>query len=304
MKRKKYYDLIEMPLDELMGEADKIRRENRPLQLDLCAIVNAKSGICREDCRFCAQSCRHRTGVATYPLISGEKILEGAVKGARAGAKRVGIVTSGKAPSKDEVEIIAGAVKKFPDKGVLPCASLGEIEKNLLCILKSAGLKRYHHNIETSENFYPNIVTTHTYRDRIRTILAVKNSGMEICSGGIFGLGESWKDRIEMALALKEMEVDSVPINFLMPIPGTPMEKQPVITVNEALRIISIFRIILKHPAIKVAAGREEVMKDLAKMIFFAGADGMMVGGYLTVPGACQEQDEILIKETIALWKK
>jgi biotin synthase len=304
MKSEKYYELIEMPLDELMGEADKIRRENRPLQLDLCAIINAKSGICREDCRFCAQSGRHKTGVATYPLISEQKMLEGALKGARAGAKRVGVVTSGKAPSKDEVEIIAGAIQKFPDNGVLPCASLGEIEEKMLSVLKAAGLSRYHHNIETSENFYPNIATTHTYRDRIRTILAVKNSGMEICSGGIFGLGESWKDRIDMALALKEMEVDSVPINFLMPIQGTPMEEQPVISANEALRIISIFRIILKKPAIKVAAGREEVMKDLTKMIFFAGADGMMVGGYLTVPGASGEQDKNLIKETIALWEK
>lgn len=303
MKKREAIDLIEMPLDELMLAADEVRRNNRRSSLDLCAIVNAKSGICCEDCRFCAQSSWHRTEVKPYPLMSEEEILEAARKGKKAGAKRVGIVTSGKSPDMSEVERISSAIKKFPKEGILPCASLGEIPERALGILKEAGLKRYHHNVETSEKFYPNIVTTHTYRDRVRTILSVKNSGMEICSGGIFGLGESWFDRVDMAFELKELEVDSVPINFLMPIKGTPMEGKQLISASDALRTIALFRLILETPVIKVAAGRENVFKNMQKMIFSSGADGMMVGGYLTVPGVDMISDKSLIEEITVSWR-
>ena len=304
MIKHKVVDLINMPLDEIMSAANDVLRMNRRGRIELCAIVNAKSGVCSEDCRFCAQSLRHKTAVTTYPLMAEDEILSLARKGASAGAGRVGIVTSGKSPDKREVESIAAAIRRFPEEGVLPCASLGEIDSEALDVLKTAGLKRYHHNIETSENFYPKVVTTHTYRDRIRTIVSVKNAGMEICSGGIFGLGETWEDRIEMARALKELEVDSVPINFLVPIEGTPMGTRPPIGAPDALRIVSIFRLILEKPAIKVVAGREPVLKDLQKMIFSAGADGMMVGGYLTVAGQGEEADKCLMKEAAEQWKK
>jgi biotin synthase len=236
--------------------------------------------------------------------MSKNDILHAARRGAHFGAKRVGIVTSGKAPDGHEVERIASAIRGFPSEGLEPCASLGEISLEFLKVLKDSGLKRYHHNIETAERFYPKIVSTHTYADRIRTIAKVKDAGMEVCSGGIFGLGETWKDRVDMALSLKQIEVDSVPINFLMPIEGTPMAFHPVISVSEALRIIAIFRIILEKPVIKVAAGREMVFKDLQKLIFSAGADGMMVGGYLTVPGTDPYCDRSLIMETVETWKE
>ena len=304
MDKQKIHDLIEMPLGEIMAAANEVRRKNRGSSLELCAIVNAKSGACREDCRFCAQSGHHKTNIKSHPLITEEDILAGARSGADAGAERVGIVTSGKSPDGSEVQRIASAIRRFPEEGILPCASLGEIGSEFLGELKSAGLKRYHHNIETSENFYPKVVSTHTYRDRIRTIVSVKDAGMEICSGGIFGLGETWEDRINMAQTLKEFEVDSVPLNFLVPIEGTPLGDRPSISANDALRIISIFRLILEKPVIKVAAGRESTLKDMQKMIFSAGADGMMVGGYLTVPGQLDTYDKCLVAEVIESWKK
>lgn len=304
MNKKTALELVKMPLEDLMTAADEIRKKNRTAHIELCAIVNAKSGLCSEDCRFCAQAACHNTGVKTYALMKEEDILEGARVGRSYGAERVGIVTSGKSPDDREVESIASAMRRFPEVGVQPCASLGEINRKSLYILKSSGLKRYHHNIETSENFYSKIVTTHSYKDRVGTIVSIKSSGMEICSGGIIGLGETWEDRIDMALALKELEVDSVPLNFLVPIQGTPLAEMPAISAFEALRTVAIFRMILEKQVLRVAAGREAVLKNMQKMIFKAGADGMMVGSYLTVPGADPETDKCLISETMELWKR
>jgi biotin synthase len=304
MNKRKAIELIKMPLEELMSAAEEARRKYGPSKPSLCAIINAKSGACGEDCGFCAQAGCHNTKIETYPIKAERIIIDEARVRAEAGAKRIGIVTSGKAAKNREVEVIASAVTKFPQLGVSPCASLGEIDPGFLSLLKASGLTRYHHNLETSERFFPKIVTTHTYGDRIKTIDTVKCAGLEICSGGIFGLGETWEDRVEMALALKELEVDSVPINFLVPIEGTPMAYMPVMGVFEALRVVAVFRVILEKAAITVAAGREKVMGEKCKMIFSAGADGMMVGGYLTIPGADASRDQSLADEVEALWAK
>ena len=171
-------------------------------------------------------------------------------------------------------------------------------------MLKEAGLVRYHHNIETSPNFYKKIVSTHSFKERIRTIEAAKAVGLEVCSGGIIGMGETWPDRLNMALILKKLGVDSIPLNFLVPIKGTPLEKTKSITVSDAIRTIAIFRIILKDKAIKVAAGRESVLGDFQSLGFMAGANGMLIGGYLTVKGRSIEEDYKLIRQIKEVWKK
>lgn len=303
MKKEEALDLVKMPLCEVMALADEVRAKNRKGSISLCAIVNAKSGLCSEDCGFCAQAACHGTGIKTYPLISQGDIISKVRQGKVQGARRVGIVTSGNSPTRTEITAIASVIEKFPEEGVLPCASLGAIDTEDLRCLKSAGLKRYHHNVETSRKFYSRVVSTHTYEDRVRTITAVKREGIEICSGGILGLGETWEDRIDMAFELRSLEIDSVPLNFLMPIPGTPMGELPSLESSDALRAIALFRIILEKPCITVAAGRANVLKDSQRMIFYAGADGMMVGGYLTVPGSDPKNDKLLVEEALERWK-
>ena len=269
---------------------------------DMCSIINAKCGACSEDCKFCAQSVHFNTNIEQYPLISKELILEAAKKAKGNGAKRFGIVTSGKSLTNEEIDQITDVISIIKGEiGLTSCASLGELTENQLLQLKDAGLTRYHHNIETSEAFYPNIVSTHKFEDRIRTIKMVKKLGLQACSGGIIGLGESMDDRIDMALTLKELNVDSVPINILVPIKGTPLETQTPLNILEILKTIAMFRIVLKDKTIKIAAGRESVLKDFQVLAFLAGANSMIIGGYLTVQGRSVEEDQRMVKELVGL---
>ncbi len=259
---------------------------------DLCSITNAKSGACKEDCKFCAQSAHHRADVEQYPLRSLEDILKDAREAVKNKAKRFGIVTSGRSLADKEIKKIAQAISNIKDElKIEPCASLGELTEAQFEVLKEAGLKRYHHNIETSPSFYSRIVTTHTFEDRIKTITLAKKLGMEVCCGGIIGLGESMDDRIDMAFKLKELDVDSVPLNILVPIKGTPMEGRERLKVSEIIKTIAVFRIILKDKTIKIAAGRESMLKDFQVLAFLAGANGMLIGGYLTIKGRSVEDD-------------
>ncbi|HQP91183.1 MAG TPA: biotin synthase BioB, partial [Candidatus Omnitrophota bacterium] len=204
-----------------------------------------------------------------------------------------------------EIGIVADAVREIKrDVGMIVCASLGELSEKDLKYLKQAGLSPYHHNIETSRRFFPKIVTSHTFDDRIRTIKAAKNAGLEVCSGGIIGLGETMKDRIDMAVCLKDLNVDSVPVNILVAIKGTFLEGQDPVSCQEAIRTLAIFRIILKDKTIKVAAGRETILKDFQGLAFMAGANGMLIGGYLTIKGRTAQEDNTLIREIADLWKK
>ena len=297
--------LLDMPLDELISRADALRREYIGDKMELCSIINAKSGRCTEDCKFCAQSARHNTNVLVHPLKEKAEMVQAAKNAKEIGAKNFGIVTSGNKLTNAEVQTIAEAVSEITQSiGISPCASLGALEKKQLQLLKRSGLTRYHHNIETSRNFYPKIVSTHSFDERIETIKAAKEIGMKVCSGGIIGLGEKWQDRIEMAQTLKELNVDSVPLNILIPIPGTPLENIESISIDDVIRTICIFRIILKDKTIKVAAGRESVLKDSQPKAFQAGANGMIIGGYLTIKGATVSSDNALIEEVKKLWKK
>ena len=301
---KDYIDtLLAKPLTELIVEADRIRKKHIGSNLELCSIINAKSGLCSEDCKFCAQSSRHSAKVDVYPLKDKHEIVKAALKAKEIGARKFGIVTSGNRLNKEELKQIAETISEINNKiGIQVCVSLGALNREELSLLKDAGLSRYHHNIETSENFYKRIVSTHDFKERVDTIKAAKSIDLDVCSGGILGLGESWQDRIDMALLLKELDVDSVPINLLVPIKGTAMERVESISCNDAIRAIAIFRIILKDKAIKIAAGRETVLKDFQGMGFLAGANGMLIGGYLTVKGRDLKSDYEFIKEIENIW--
>jgi len=303
MQKAEMIDLLKLPLIELVSLANKVREDSVGSNLELCSIINAKSGLCSEDCRFCAQSARHNCAIDTYPLRKKSEIIEAAKRAKETGAKKFGIVTSGNRLNDKELNTLIRTVSEIKNKiGIEVCGSLGALEKNELARLRQAGLSRYHHNIETSENFYPQIVSTHSFEQRVNTIKAAKEVGLEVCSGGIIGLGESWGDRIDMALLLKELNVDSVPINLLIPVKGTAFENLRPISCLEAVKTICIFRIILKDKAIKIAAGRETVLKDFQAMGFMAGANGMLIGGYLTVKGRDVEQDYRLVEEIGKIW--
>ncbi len=295
--------LLELPTAELLTRASRIRREFMGSDLQLCSILSAKSGLCGEDCRFCAQSSQHRAEVAVYPLKPRQEIVAAAQEAVRIGARRFGIVTSGNRLSSAEVDSIAGATEEIVQTlDVAVCGSLGALEEGQLLKLKQAGMTRFHHNIETSRSFYRRIVSTHSYEQRLTTVRSAKAVGMEVCSGGIIGMGESWIDRVEMATTLRELDVDSVPINILTPIAGTPMESVDPITVEDVVRSICLFRLVLKDKVIKIAAGRERTLGRDQIMGFQAGANGMIIGGYLTIQGDSLEQDHALIEEIKRAW--
>lgn len=290
--------LLKQPLSALVSYANAITIDTVGCDIELCSIMNAKSGLCSEDCTFCAQSASHCCDIATYPLRTKEQIVAAAGDAKEIGANRFGIVTSGNALTSEELETIAHAISEITSQvGIAVCCSLGALSSSQLLMLRDAGLCRYHHNIETSERFYGQIVSTHEFKERTATITAAKEVGLEVCSGGIIGMGESWQDRIDMALLLKELDVDSVPVNLLVPIAGTQLELIEPISCVDAIRTICIFRIILKNKPIKIAAGRESVLKDFQALAFLAGASGMLIGGYLTVKGRKVSEDKQLVKE-------
>ncbi len=277
--------------------ANLTRVKSRGNKVDLCSIVNAKSGACPEDCSFCAQSVHSRTDVKAYPLITEEKILEAAVSAKKFGAKRFCVVTSGRKVSAKEIENICSFVSNIKNLGLLPCATLGMLSLSELEMLKEAGLHRYHHNLETSEAFFKEICTTHTFGEKIKVIEAAKSLSLSVCSGGIFGIGESWEDRIDMAFALKDLRVNSVPINFITPVYGTPLGDTELLNPMEALKIISIYRLILPESEIRICGGRPNTLRDLNSYIFMAGADGLLIGNYLTTSGRNPEDDLQMIKD-------
>lgn len=305
MDKEKVYSLLKLPMPELILKADKIRQEFAGSTLELCNIMNAKSGLCTEDCKFCAQAGRYHTQAGKYPLKKKEAMIEAARRAQEIGAQRFDIVTSGDSLSKEELKIICDAIAEITGKiGIKMCASLGTLDEEAFISLKNSGLTRYHHNLETSPRYFPEIVTTHTFSDRVNTIRAAKKSGLEVCSGGIIGMGETLQDRIDLALWLKELNVDSIPLNVLVPIKGTPLEKQVTLSPVEVIRTIAIFRIILKDKIIKIAAGRESILKDFQALAFMAGANGMLIGGYLTLRGREVAEDRKLVDEVKKLWQK
>lgn len=291
------YNPTLQPIFEIFIAANKIREAFRKNSVDLCAIINAKSGACPEDCSYCAQSSKSKTDISIYPLVKKDIVINKAKEAKEAGVKRFCIVTSGRKVGKKELKEIASMIKEIQDIGLLPCATLGLMDSDELLFLKQNGLKRYHHNLETSERFFPEICRTHTYVDKIKTINAAQSVGLSVCSGGIFGMGETWQDRIDMAFAIKELNVDSVPINFLMPIKGTSMGEMEFLHPFEALTIISIYRFILPDKEIRVCGGRMQILGEFNSMVFMAGADALLTGNYLTTTGRTYKDDLRLIEQ-------
>ena len=282
---------------DLFASASRIREHFRGNTVDLCAIINAKSGACSEDCAYCAQSAKSTAEIKTFPLVDKERVLGKAREAKEGGAKRFCIVTSGKKTSVTDLEKIAEMVCAVRKLGLLPCATLGLLSGEDLLQLKEAGLERYHNNLETSERFFPAICTTHTYQDKLKTIREVKSTGLSLCSGGIFGLGETWEDRIDMALALREIDPDSVPVNFLTPVKGTRLGLNKILDPFDALKIISLYRFILPDKEIRVCGGRLQTLGEFHAFIFPAGADGLLTGNYLTTLGRNFEDDLKLINQ-------
>lgn len=273
------------PMD-LMASAHAIRTRYRKNHGFTCAILNAKSGLCREDCAFCAQSSHHRTQVQTYPLMNQEDLVEAAVRMHEMGATNYSMVTSGFALTAQELDRISDAATTIGSRTDLKvCASLGVLTAALAKRLKDGGVARYHHNLETARSHFHRICSTHDYDEDLNTIRIAKAAGMEVCCGGIMGLGETWEQRVELAFTLRELNVDSIPINFLNPIPGTKLESWPLLPPMEALRCIALFRFVHPHRDITVCGGRGVTLKEFQSWVFMAGANGLMVGDYLTTKG-------------------
>jgi biotin synthase len=278
-------------LPEIFAAATALRRRFFGDRLRLCSILNARSGACAEDCAFCAQSAAHETHADVFPLLGEDAIARaGREAAASLPITHYGIVTSGGALDAEGVERIERVIRRQTLDGVSWCASLGSVRREGLARLKAAGLVRFHHNLETAERFFPAVCSTHTYRDRLETIRAAKEVGLEVCAGGILGMGESLVDRVEFACALACENVDSIPLNFLIPIPGTRLGRIEPPPPVEILKAIAMVRFVNPRAEIKVCAGRAH-LRDLQSMIFAAGATGMMVGPLLTVAGRRVEED-------------
>jgi len=301
LKKEELLSLTKNNIDiyDLIFFAGKICRAFKGNKVQLCSIVSAKSGKCSENCRFCAQSSHYETESITYPLKDSDALLNASKDSGTAEARHFGLVTSGKSLGKSsDFSSVCQTVKEIKSQGhILPCASLGTLSKEGAASLKEAGLTRYHHNLETSPAFFPNICTTHTFEERLKTLENVKSAGMETCSGGIFGLGESWEDRVDLAVILADIGVNSVPLNFLVPIAGTPMENQKPLPPMEILKIIALYRFALPDRDIKACGGRTTNLRDQQSWIFMAGANGMMVGNYLTTAGREARTDLEMLKD-------
>jgi biotin synthase len=286
-------------IHEMLAVTDRVRRHYKGTGISLCSIVNAKSGLCGEDCSFCAQSVRYSTGVAEYPMADPEAIVRSAEEAARAGASEFSIVTSGTRLEKErEVAGIMEALESMKGSiGLERCASLGILDDEALKRLKESGLESYHHNLETGRSFFPRVCTTHGYDEDVAVVRSAKRLGFKVCSGGVFGLGESWEDRVELAGTLKDLGVDSVPINFLHPRPGTPLENASNLTPIECLKVIALIRLMMPDRDVVVCGGRLVNLRELKPLIFAAGANGMMIGNCLTTPGRPPEDDLAMLSD-------
>lgn len=285
-------------LDALCDAADRIRQVKAGDNVDACSIVNARSGMCGEDCRWCAQASRHHTGCKTYNSIDPQEVMKAARENERVGIRRLSLVTSGKRVSEHDLPAFLDMYRRLNDETSLYlCASMGLLSESQMHELRKAGVRRYHCNLETSAEFFPTLCSTHTSEEKKQTIRAARNAGLQVCSGGIIGMGESMAHRIDLALELRELDVDSVPINILEPIKGTPLENQPLISEEEIIRTVAIFRFILPDKALRFAGGRKRLSHKSMARILRGGMNGVLMGDMLTSVGNGVEEDKQLFKE-------
>ncbi|MDQ4074587.1 MAG: biotin synthase BioB [Thermoproteota archaeon] len=278
--------------------ANQITRAFNEDFVDVETLINAKSGRCPEDCSFCAQSSFYDTNIDKYPLLSPEEILNQAVKAKEVGANSFCIVCAYRYPPERDFKLICDAIRLVKEKVDIDVnTSLGFMTLNRAKILKSLGVKRYNHNLEAAKSYFNKICTTHSFEDRINTAKVVKEAGLELCSGGIIGMGETIEQRLELGLALQSINPEEVPINILIGKQGTPMFNFNFITTEEIIRTIAVFRFLMPKTIIKIAGGREIHLKDKDRTVLKAGANGIITGGYLTTKGNKAHDDIEMIKE-------
>lgn len=288
---------FETPLEELQRGAGLIQKKFCGNHIDLCTIINGRSGRCGEDCKYCAQSAKHSTGVEEYQFLSAKEILTAAKLNEKAGVNRFSIVTSGRALSGADFEKAIEAYKLLRENLKIDlCASHGILNAEQFKRLRATGVTSYHHNIETSRRFFPQICTSHTYDDRINTIKLAQAADFCVCSGGIIGMGETWQDRLDMAFELFNLGIKSIPINALMAVKGTPLENRPPLSAEEILRTIAIFRFINPTANIRLAAGRK-LLPDCGASALLHGASASITGNMLTTSGTTIKGDMEILKK-------
>lgn len=279
-------------LSWLMAGADRIRKTYRGNEIEVCAISNVRSGNCSENCSFCSQSGHHNTNSPVYNYISSEELSHQAQQAREWGASDFGVVSKGWGVRSDkerkQLKEYFNTLEQASDIG--RCASLGVLDAESAGELKSMGMENYHHNLECAESFFDQVCTTHSYQENIDTIKSATDAGLRVCSGGILGMGENLDQRIELANTLRELGVESVPLNFLSPQQGTPFADRTPMTPMEILKCIAVFRYMLPRAEIRIAGGRQ-FLGDMQSMIFMAGASGVMIGDYLTTKGRQVEDD-------------
>ena len=293
LSKQELLDLYNMDLDKLLNESKKYLKE----EVEFCSIINARSGKCSQNCRYCAQSSHYNTDIETFPLIDVETVVKAAHDSVNNGANRVAIVTSGKTPDESDFDTMLGMIKALNKEGIKSCASIGILNDEQAKKLAEAGLVRFHHNINTCKSYHPQICTTHTYEDRLNTTKLVKKYGMELCCGVILGMGETVEQRIEMAMELAEINPDSIPVNILTPIKNTPFENYgDKIDEENVLRTLAIFKIACPNASIRIAGGKKaRLSEETIEKAFRYCVDSTIVGNYLTTTGFTPKDDENLI---------
>ncbi len=294
-------ELADAPVDVVVRSADEIREGNMGDGVDTCSIINAKSGNCAEDCGFCAQSKHFDTGIDEYDYLEPDEIVEAAKRAEADGANRFGVVVAERGIDSErrpkEFEKVLESIRRIRDEtDIEPDASLGLITEEEARELREAGLKHFNHNIETAPSYFDEVVSTHDFEDRIRAIEVAQDAGLKVCAGVIFGMGESVEHRVEAAVALRDVGVDTVPVNVLNPVPGTPFENYSKITVDEILQGVALYRFLMPQKVIRLTGGREENLRSRQGDVLQAGANGLLIGDYLTTEGQDPEGDREMIE--------
>lgn len=294
--KKDALNLLKEDLESLCKCANDIRENFCSNRFNMCTIINGKSGKCSENCKFCAQSSFYETKVEEYPVLETERLEKDAVYNSNKGVHRYSVVTSGRKLTDKEIDVLCESYKHISKNcKIALCASHGLLSYEQFVKLKQAGVTRIHNNLETSRRNFENVCTTHTYDDKIKAIKDAQRAGLDVCSGGIMGLGETMEDRIDMALDLRKLGIKSVPINVLNPIKGTPFENLPKLKADEVRRIVAVYRFILPKADVRMAGGRGQ-MADKGKSVFLSGSNAAISGDMLTTSGITIDEDKEMLK--------
>ncbi|MBI4229428.1 MAG: biotin synthase BioB [Planctomycetes bacterium] len=289
----------EAEVDSWLDRMDEVRRKHHGKRVSFCSIVNAQAGGCSENCSFCAQSGHHKTDSPVYKLLPVEQVLKAAAEASGNGANRFGVVIASKGLAYEPeayVEQVLEMIRAIKAQGrIVPDASLGILDERTILRLKEAGLEGLNHNIETSRRFFPSICTTHTFDERLETIRLAKKHGLFVCSGGIVGMGETDEDRVDLAFTLRDLDVDTSPLNFLIGVHGTPLALREALSPEKCLQITAVFRLVLPEIDLRVCGGRQQCVGDRQADLYRAGATSVLMGNYLTRPGTEPEEDLAMV---------